>query len=135
MSDLRKAIQALDDLQEARDVGDGDVRDDILDKAAEEVIWAARKLVGMPRVIYQPVVKKEQRCGTCGHWKKLGDNSLPNHGDCRLLVHGDYARNRCIIRLAVANGPIEHGNAGLAEFVTRASFGCVQWEKRRDDHA
>lgn len=71
-----------------------------------------------PDTAYMPV----PRCDSCKHWQA----DQQRFGVCRLLEHGNYARDLGVSRLAVAADASE----GSAEFITQGSFGCVQWEAK-----
>jgi len=63
------------------------------------------------------------RCETCKHWA----HEKGPFGHCCLLVHGNYARELGVSRLAVAD---MDGGDTVPEFITRNKFGCVQWEAK-----
>lgn len=77
--------------------------------------------------LYMPV----PRCDSCAHWLYVRDGRLQyeqgstNLGECRLLEHGNYARDLGISRKAIADASDDK-----ASFVTQTSFGCVQWKEK-----
>lgn len=110
-------------LATAEEIGSEVVHDHLIDGIETMRRIIVKHCPMKPDTAYMPV----PRCDDCAHWDQAGAAGIPRHGACRLLVHGNYARDLAISRLAAAHSDEDNH----PDFITSDRFGCVQWQAKR----